>query len=457
MFSSRLVDHQSWSGSLTYIAALAQLVRSIEDGLGVPVANDTIQDVGQQCLHIIRDRPDEVIRLAQKKLHTWPYAEVPNCWRRLYEEASLWKAIQLIQHQLDSHIHGQSARKRKRNGTVADARHDHTEPEDWVADAARPLDMAIILTGSPGRKDLIMKVFDSLQRYLVTIDDIDQHFLKTARPPSMIQFQTHLDLKGTPLFMEHVISTWPALLGSDRNWRNPQYLLKSTLGGRRLVPIELGRSYTDEGWGQKIMTFAEYMRNHLLQPDPEQTGYLAQHDLFAQIPSLMADTMAPDYCYTEPPRNRERNKTQPILDEPLRNAWFGPMSTISPLHTDPYHNIFCQVVGSKYIRLYAPSETPKLYPRSIDEAGVNMENTSNVDIELAMKIFDGDLYYPLKPPKIEDAEKKRAEFDARFPLFRKAKFVEGILHSGDCLYIPAGWWHYMESLQTSFSVSFWWN
>jgi lysine-specific demethylase 8 len=31
------------------------------------------------------------------------------------------------------------------------------------------------------------------------------------------------------------------------------------------------------------------------------------------------------------------------------------------------------------------------------------------------------------------------------------------LEPGDALYVPPGWFHYVQSVTSSFSVSFWWT
>ncbi|KAF1940282.1 Clavaminate synthase-like protein [Clathrospora elynae] len=311
-----------------------------------------------------------------------------------------------------------------------------------------------------------------------------------AKELSLSAFQRNLgDAKThTPLIIEGAIQHWPAL--EERPWDSPGYLLEQTLGGRRLIPVEVGKSYTDEGWGQRITTFREFMKMYMLEgetsnemvedkptgperngagvsPDgtPDEkisaTGYLAQHDLFAQIPSLRADISIPDYCYCEPTPSPHLTHIKPVakLDEPLLNAWFGPAGTISPLHTDPYHNTLAQVVGYKYVRLYAPEETQRLHPRSVDESGVDMSNTSQVDLDQAMAFY----------PEISCWETDNTgddggtwselgrNFEDRFPGFKDAKYMEGILGPGECLYLPVGWWHYIRSLTPSFSVSFWFN
>ena len=474
-----------------------------------PSSTDPLADCPAPVLSILATHPASLIRLAHSKLYAWPYAEVPACWRRLFADASIVHAIRLIQQRPEAgSVHDVEANRPDGEDEVArqevqrkGSGNESTKEDGWVQEVVRVLDMAIIVAGAEGRHEMIESILGTLQRHLQEQQPerdesiakrrkIDpSHQLHSDRFPvhcststgalplikhpisftsalPLFAFEKHLEARKGPLVIRKALEHWPAL--HERPWGSPSYLMQKTFEGRRLVPVELGRSYTDEGWGQRILTFGDFMDKYLirgterpfssamkhdqcLMEDSGDTaindiedeaagelhiGYLAQHDLFSQIPSLRNDISIPDYCFTDPPPHTETGtdqRTTPHLEEPLLNAWFGPAGTVSPLHTDPYYNILCQVVGKKYVRLYNPDQTDKLYPRGV-EGCINMSNTSELDVE-----------------------GKKDELLQKFPLFHEARYVETILEEGQCLYIPVGWWHYLRSLSVSFSVSFWWN
>ncbi|XP_013196335.2 lysine-specific demethylase 8 isoform X2 [Amyelois transitella] len=124
-------------------------------------------------------------------------------------------------------------------------------------------------------------------------------------------------------------------------------------------------------------------------------------------------------------------RTVPVeleTDEPVDiMAWFGPKGTVSALHHDPKKNLLTQVVGTKQLFLFSPNDTPYLYPHSHEL----LNNTAQVD------------------PREPDLEK--------FPNYKEATAYHCILSPGQMLYIPPKWWHFVESLSISFSVSFWWD
>uniref|UniRef100_T1HD77 JmjC domain-containing protein 5 n=1 Tax=Rhodnius prolixus TaxID=13249 RepID=T1HD77_RHOPR len=208
------------------------------------------------------------------------------------------------------------------------------------------------------------------------------------------------------------ISHWPAL----SKWQDLKYI--KSVAGCRTVPIELGSSYTHEDWGMKLLTIEEFIQNHICSSG-DKVGYLAQHQLFDQIPELKNDICIPEYCCL--------TKSEDLDSEPDINAWFGPRGTVTPLHYDPKHNLLCQVVGRKKLLLYSPEDSDFLYPHETKM----LHNTAQVD--------------PQKPDY------------KSFPRYKLAKGFECVLNPGEMLYIPPKWWHYVKSMDVSFSVSFWWT
>ncbi|KAF4447915.1 hypothetical protein F53441_8617 [Fusarium austroafricanum] len=401
---------------------------------------------------LLQRRMSDLISISSSKFYAYRYDLLPVIWRQIYTDASILDSFSLIIRPL----------------TV-----DKTLSDSVLDLVVERLDRALITAGGGGRQQWLEETLQLLEEAWAVSeegerptkrqrhDDSPQDFSKHEphrRPKlsldrecirysgwTMPQFEDYMNSNNgepRPIIFTDLIRNWPAL--TDRPWKNPGYLLSKTFGGRRLVPIEIGRSYVDEGWGQELIQFREFLARYVTG-DTNNTGYLAQHNLFQQIPSLRNDICIPDFCWVDvPPHPITPSLNQHPVDVPQLNAWFGPARTITPLHTDGYHNLLCQVVGTKYLRLYPPCATRVMRPRA-PEHGVDMSNTSGLDVG----VLEG---WDERPREIDeqDLEKMREELEG-------VEYWECILEPGDTLVIPIGWWHYVRSLSVSFSVSFWWN
>lgn len=474
---------------------LKDIAQNLDHILRQPFSeDDTILQCGRETLTRLQSEPDAVLELAHSKLYEVPFKDVAERWRKLYCEASLWTALRSMQDALKS-----------TEKTISDE-----ELVDTIGRSIGIIDKGLVISSAPGRYGLVQKVIEQLSDLLsdttkqVRSDKDDGELPNKRRkidttsrmatsfdtskqsdqPPlkspilnreecSLVEFQAHLltshksnALRGSlPLIIRGGANHWPAI--ADKTWSSPSYLLSRMAMGHRLVPIELGSSYTDDDWDQKLMPFEQFLDQYMLQ-NPIEKGYLAQHDLFFQVPKLREDIAIPDYCYSDPP-HVEGEAIPELSDDadPSLNIWMGSAHTVSTAHTDPHHNILVQVVGQKYVRLFAPSETSRLYPFG-EVNGISMSNTSRVDVGEAMRLFEGwEEWEKLKPkPEVmqrdpielyDDIESLQEDFLVDFPDFPKVKYVEGIIGPGDCLYIPKGWFHYVRSLSPSISVSFWWD
>jgi hypothetical protein len=486
---------------------------------------DPLTKIPQAILNALPQTPRATLEFAHLKIHAVPFRDVESRWRRLFAESSLWMTVELL-GEWRSSVTATSSTSKK---AVADMAEHYVEIIIDLLDRALIVSGVEFRDALVHRvfSDCLEPALEQAYAHDTTATpaspDIDPdhspqpkrpRFANTPSPPHshhrypprlpagralpisfvpaapplpellhpvdqtleaapwapITRFQNHI-LAPTgpkPLFITGALGQWPALRDSNA-WARPDYLLRRTLGGRRLVPVEVGAKYTDDSWGQRIMRFGEFVAAVLEAEErgegaevaagegADQTLYLAQHELFGHVPELRKDVVVPDFCYCVTPEQAHPTGDEEEDDDDedvMLNAWFGPRGTVSPLHTDPHHNILAQVVGWKYVRLYGPSENTALHARGIDETGVDMSNTSMVDLDEAIELFETEVVD-------EEARSHRVErqkaFEKQFPGFREAKFVEAVLGPGDCLYIPRGWWHYVRSLSASFSVSFWWG
>jgi hypothetical protein len=110
--------------------------------------------------------------------------------------------------------------------------------------------------------------------------------------------------------------------------------------------------------------------------------------------------------------------TGPGADRP--RIWVGGTGTITPLHHDASNIFFGQVYGRKLVRLIPPSEIDNLYNDRTCFSDIDLDNVDYV----------------------------------RYPRFRRVTVVQAIVHPGDFLLLPIGWWHQVRSLDVSISLSF---
>lgn len=486
------------------VALRDQIVDTL-DTIQTPIPNDSIVNCGDELNQSLFHDPDTALQSADAAVHVYPLKDVQPCWFRLYTDASIVKAcFLLICKGALSHANPFSGTYKDNvqelleeisNADLDDFELGLQDPR--VLDVIQILDKALIVAGAPMRKACIQRLLDALNAVIGNSDTAKPMFPSAFVPAPEIRFpiprvsaptfeamQHHMQTIRTPLVITDAVDHWPAL--TKGSWDSLDHWWSRTLNGHRLVPVEIGRSYNDEDFGQRIMELKEFVSDFLW--GESETGYLAQYDLLSQIPALRNDIAIPDYCYIDapapeagtpadlykkrqatemsPPNGEQQTEGLPsepstaddspagstpgsddlddLPSEPHIQAWIGPRWTITPLHYDVYHNILVQVVGAKYIRLYSP-HTPasQIHPRSDGADGTNngmdMSNNSQVDIaEMEMS------------PGMDE------HWEEVWPGFQQAEYVETVLREGESLYIPIGWWHYVRGLQAGASVSFWW-
>ncbi|KAF6765089.1 hypothetical protein DFP72DRAFT_749373, partial [Ephemerocybe angulata] len=321
-----------------------------------------------------------------------------------------------------------------------------------LLEAIGTLDYALIIAGAAGesRFEIIHGLIDAFQAPLreaspvvatndgpeEPVEPLPTTLASSTFPIPRISEPSFLSFQSTqskaPFIVPGYAQGWPAL--NEHPWRRASHL-RAASGPGRVVPVEVGENYLSDKWNQVIMSWDAFLSSldfedqETCRVQVEGIQYLAQHNLFTQMPALEDDIEIPVYAYAcltsdgrvhQPPSNER----QLVI-----NSWLGPKGTISPPHTDPFHNLYVQVVGQKTVWLAPPCRDISRI-LSPPQTSSPLQNTSRCDI------FAG-------------------EMDAEFATLVLPHAIHATLNPGDLLYIPAGWWHAMRSERTSFSLSFW--
>ncbi len=223
------------------------------------------------------------------------------------------------------------------------------------------------------------------------------------------QFRREYYLPGKPVIIKSLAKTWPAY--SKWNWD----FLKQTAGHHQVGIYNNIKSdaYTPINTADDYKTFGEYV--DMISHGP--AGWrIFLFNIFDHSPELTKDFTWPEEYMTG------FVKKYPML-------FVGGATSITHMHfdIDLSHILHTQFVGRKRVLLFPYEEQYKLYRKPFEV--LSLADFSN---------------YHLKNGK--------PDYD-QFPAIKQAIGYEVILEHGDTLFMPAGYFHHMEYLDSGFAMS----
>jgi len=222
-------------------------------------------------------------------------------------------------------------------------------------------------------------------------------------------FKQNYYLKKRPVIIKDIATSWPAYTKWDWNY------FKQKIGDKRVGIYNniKSNSRTPINKADDFILFGEYIDK--IKSGPVEWRIFL-FNIFEHCPELTKDFTWPETYL------KGFAKKYPML-------FTGGATSITHLHFDiDLSNILhTQFVGKKKILLFPFEEQHKLYRKPYEV--LSLIDFTNFDSEA----------FKLKADK--------------FPALRYAKGFHAVLEHGDTLYMPAGYWHHMEYLESGFAVS----
>lgn len=225
-----------------------------------------------------------------------------------------------------------------------------------------------------------------------------------------IDFQNKYYQKMQPLVIKDLSKQWPA--ATKWNWD----FFKQIVGDKKVALYNNVKSdaYTPINTADDYKTFGEYI--DMISQGP--AGWrIFLFNIFDHAPQLTQDFIWPEHLI------KGFVKKYPML-------FVGGASSITHMHfdIDLSHILHTQFCGRKRVLLFPFEEQHKLYRKPFE----------------VLSLADFSNYY--------DTEKSKLDIN-KFPAVNSAKGFEVILEHGDTLFMPAGYWHHMEYLDSGFAMS----
>lgn len=201
-------------------------------------------------------------------------------------------------------------------------------------------------------------------------------------------------------------------MACTRKW-TPEYLSEKI--GDKEIEIQYGRERDrqyerNSSMHKKKILMREYIK--LLNKGESNNYYMTANNTKNSLASL--ELLFKDVAdFGEGYRQQESIKSANLF-------WFGPKGAFTPVHHDLTNNMLVQIYGEKKITLIPALQVPSLY----NDTGV-----------------------------FSAADYPKTDFK-RHPAMRDITPLEVLLRPGESLFIPIGWWHCVECLDISISLSF---
>ena len=223
------------------------------------------------------------------------------------------------------------------------------------------------------------------------------------------EFKANYYDTNMPLVIRNLSHDWPAY--TKWNWSYFKELV-----GDKQVPLYnnvKSDAYTPVNKADDYKTFGEYI--DMISRGP--AGWrIFLFNIFDHAPQLIDDFTWPEHMM------KGFIKKYPML-------FTGGATSITHMHfdIDLSHILHTQFGGRKRVLLFPFKEQYKLYRKPFEV--LSLADFSNYYVQ------DGGPDYE------------------KFPALKLAQGVEAVLEHGDTLFMPAGWWHHMEYLDSGFAMS----
>jgi jumonji domain-containing protein 7 len=131
------------------------------------------------------------------------------------------------------------------------------------------------------------------------------------------------------------------------------------------------------------------------------------------------------------------------------NIWIGDERSLSSLHRDHVENIYCVLHGEKTFTLLPPSDIACLHEAEFQPARYQYIGEEWKIIPLTSE--DKVKWVPVDPDAADDDPRSSSSF----PRAKYISPVRCVVRAGECLYIPALWFHQVSQLGQCVAVNYW--